>query len=196
MSKKATAPKATKPVITAPKIKTAWLKVVETTAKNEVENIKAIEGLVTEMKASALSIRDIQSVVKDTKKESAVLKVSHIEGLMTWADMRSKFAEFRALPLSSQLAKATAAYKLLGTGNAAKLPSLEVVEKETATARKAKANKAKAPKTTKAKTTNKEVLQGFLTYLMALNAESLTDSEIDLLSDISLRIIELEPVTA
>ena len=39
-------------------------------------------------------------------------------------------------------------------------------------------------------------LQGFLTFLNALNAESLTDSEMDLLSDISIRIIELEPVSA
>lgn len=182
--------------IKAPKITTAWLKVVEVTGKNEAENTNAILALVSEMQKSSLSIRDIQKVIKETKKESATLKISHVEGLMTWADMRSKFAEFCNLPLSSQLAKATAAYKLLGTGTAAKLPSLEVVEKETATARKAKANKAKAPKAPKAKTTNKEVLQGFLTYLMALNAESLTDSEIDLLSDISLRIIELEPVTA
>ena len=182
--------------ITAPKITSAWLKVVEVTGKNEVENINAINALVGAMKDSKLSIRDIQKVIKDTNRESAVLKVSHVEGLTTWAEMREKFADFRDLPLTSQLAQATASYKLLGAGNAAKMPSLEVVKDEVKSARKAKNSKKSAPKTAKAKTTNREVLQGFLTFLNALNAESLTDSEMDLLSDISIRIIELEPVSA
>ena len=195
MATKAKAPKA-KATITAPAIKTAWLKVVETTAKNEAGNIKAIETLVVEMRKSALSIRDIQAVIKDTKRESAVLKVSHIEGLITWSDMRAKFADFAEAPLANQLSLAVASYKLLGAGNATKLPSLEVVKTETANARKAKNDKTKAPKTAKAKTTNKEVLQGFLTYLNALNAETLTDTEMDILSDISIRIIELEPINA
>lgn len=182
--------------ITAPKITSAWLKVVEVTGKNEVENVNAINALVGAMKDSQLSIRDIQKVIKDTNRESAVLKVSHVEGLITWSEMREKFADFRELPLTSQLAQATASYKLLGAGNAAKMPSLEIVKDEVKSARKAKNSKKSSPKTPKSKTTNKEVLQGFLNFLNALNAESLTDSEIDLLSDISIKLIELEPVSA
>lgn len=183
-------------VITAPKITSAWLKVVEVTGKNEVENIKAVEVLVGAMKDSQLSIRDIQKVIKETNRESATLKVSHIEGLITWSALRAKFADFRELPLTNQLAQAVASYKLLGAGNAEKMPSLEVLQEEVKSARKAKNSKNLKPKNSKTKTTNKEVLSGFLTFLKALNAEALTDAEIDLLADISLQIIELEPVSA
>lgn len=181
--------------ITAPKITSAWLKVVEVTGKNEVENISAINSLVGAMRDSQLSIRDIQKVIKDTNRESAVLKVSHVEGLITWSEMREKFADFRDLPLTSQLAQAVAAYKLLGAGNAEKMPSLEVVKNETKTARKAKNSKKSAPKA-KAKTTNTEVLAGFAKFLDSLDAESLTDADLDLMADISMKLIEFEPVIA
>ena len=197
MATKSKAPKA-EVKVTAPKIAKAWLNVVEVSAKNETENINAILALVAEMDKSALSIRDIMKVIKETNRESAVLKVSHVEGLKTWAEMRGKFAEFSALPLSNQLAKATAAYKLLGSGKPENMKSLEVVEREVKTARKAKATKAKqnptsAPKKT---ATTLSALKDVLKFISSLNADTLTDDEISVLAEISMAVIELEPQPA
>ena len=197
MTAKSKAPKQ-EVKVTAPKIAKAWINVVEVSAKNEVENINAINALVTEMNNSQLSVRDIMKVIKETNRESAILKVSHVEGLRTWAEMRSQFAEFSALPLASQLAKATAAFKLLGAGNATKMKSLEIVEKEVKTARKAKAQKSKGNSTpkTKATATTAQVLESFRNFVNALDPAKLTEKERDILADVSLRLIELEEVPA
>ena len=182
--------------IVAPKITTAWIKVYEVSNKSEVEITNAILALYGAISNSQLSRNDARKVCKDTNKEGSVLKFSHIEGLDTWANMRAKFAEFCELPIANQLSQATAAYKLLGIGNAEKMPSLEVVKDEVKTARKNKNSKKSSPKTPKSKTTNKDVFTEFFNFLNTLSAENLTDSEIDLLSQISVRLIELEPISA
>lgn len=192
MATKSKAPKS-EVKVTAPKIAKAWVHVVEVSAKNETENIQAIIALVSEMDKSALSIRDIMKVIKDTNRESAVLKVSHVEGLKTWSEMRAKFAEFNALPLTSQLAKATAAYKLLGSGKPENMKSLEVVEKEVKTARKAKATKARqnptsAPKKTATTTTT---LENIVAFVKSLDPATLTDADIDLINDLADALMEV-----
>lgn len=194
----ATKSKATKAVksevkVTAPKIAKAWVHVVEVSAKNETENINAIISLVSEMDASQLSIRDIMKVIKDTNRESAVLKVSHVEGLKTWSEMRGKFAEFVELPLTSQLAKATAAYKLLGSGKAENLKSLEVVEREVKVARKAKSTKAKQNPTGAAKktATTTSTLENIVAFVKSLDPATLTDADIDLINDLSDALMEV-----
>lgn len=191
MATKSKAPKQ-EVKVTAPKIAKAWVHVVEVSAKNETENINAISALVIEMNNSSLSIRDIMKVIKDTGKESAVLKVSHVEGLKTWSEMRAKFAEFSTLPLSEQLAKATAAYKLLGSGTAEQMPSLEVVQKEVKTARKAKAQKSSNQKpVTKKTATTQSTLKDILQFLKSIDPKTLQDSDIDLINDIADTLMEL-----
>lgn len=192
MTAKSKAPKA-EVKVTAPKIAKAWVHVVEVSAKNETENINAIIALVSEMDKSQLSIRDIMKVIKDTNRESAVLKVSHVEGLKTWSEMRAKFAEFNELPLTSQLAKATAAYKLLGSGKPENMKSLEIVEKEVKTARKAKATKSKQnPTSTPKKTASvTSTLQNVVAFVKSIDPATLTDSDIDLINDLSDALMEL-----
>lgn len=175
-----------KVVVTSPKIATAWVNIVSVTSTNEVENIKAIEGLVSAMKASKLSIRDIMSVIKDTGKESSVISVSHVEGLATWSALRGKFDEFKALPLNKQLSTATAGYKLLGAGHSEALATFEGVTKAIKDARKVKADKAKAdakgePKESKAK---KNTLAEIRAYLSALNVQELPDADLDTIAEI------------
>lgn len=186
-----TATKQTKKVvITSPKIATAWVNIVSVTSTNEVENIKAIEGLVSAMKASKLSIRDIMSVIKDTGKESSVISVSHVEGLATWSALRGKFAEFKALPLNKQLSTATAGYKLLGAGHSEALATFEGVTKAIKDARKVKADKAKAdakgePKSAK---TAKNTLKEVLAYIRALDATVISDEDLDTLAEIQAEL--------
>lgn len=176
-----------KVVITSPKIATAWNNIVAVTSTNEVENIKAIENLVTAMKASKLTIRDIMSVIKDTKKESSVISVSHVEGLATWSTLRGKFAEFKALPLSKQLSTATAGYKLLGATSADSYTKFDSYLKGIKDARKVKADKAKASaksepssKESKPKDTLKKVLE----YVRALDMTTISEDDADTLSEI------------
>lgn len=189
-----TATKQTKKVvITSPKIANAWHNIVSVTSTNEVENIKAIEGLVSAMKASKLTIRDIMQVIKDTGKESSVISVSHVEGLATWAALRGKFAEFKALPLSKQLSTATAGYKLLGAGHSEALETFEGVTKAIKDARKVKADKAKEsaksePKSEKAK---KNTLAEIRAYLAAIDATALADSDLDIIAEIAVIIEEI-----
>ena len=180
-------------VIKAPKITNAWLKVVEVSNKSEADITNAILALYGAISSSKLSRNDARKVCKETNKEGSILKFSHIEGLDTWAEMRKKFAEFSLLPIASQLSQATAAYKLLGVGNAEKMPSLEVVKKETATARKAKNSKGKTstPKTKKTATIT-EALESFRNLVNALDPAKLSEKERDILADISVRLIELE----
>lgn len=181
-----TATKQTKKVVvTSPKIATAWNNIVSVTSTNENENIKAIEGLVVAMKASKLSIRDIMQVIKDTKKESSVISVSHVEGLATWSALRAKFSEFKALPLSKQLSTATAGYKLLGAGHTEALETFEGATKAIKDARKVKADKAKEsaksePKAKAPKNTLKEIL----TYIRALDTAQISEEDSELLVEI------------
>lgn len=170
--------------VTSPKITTAWTKLVEVSTAGEKQAIKATLDLAREMKESTLSIRDIQKAIKATGKVSPFVKVSHVEGLVTMLEMQS-VKGFAELPLAKQLSTACASYKLLGSGVGEKLPSLEVINKETASARKAKHSKAKAPKAApKAKATNADTLKSILAYFTALNLDTLKDSDMDLIADI------------
>ncbi len=82
MSSKKIAPKPVK--ITAPKITTAWIKVCATSGKAENEIISSIENLSAVLVLeSGLSVADMKKVIKDTGKESAFIKASHVPALAT-----------------------------------------------------------------------------------------------------------------
>lgn len=194
MATKATSKKVI--VISAPKIVSAFHAICDLTAKNDMNAEIAILKLANEMKKSKLSINDIRKVIKETNRESSVLKISQIEGLPTFADMNEKYEEFRALPLAKKLTKAAATYKL-GVGKVEKLEKFSQVESAIKDFNQAKNHKAKSQPAKAAKKANTEsTLKAFLAFINALNADALTDSEMDVLSDISIALIELEPVTA
>jgi hypothetical protein len=192
MSTKATSKKVV--VITAPKISSAYHAICDLTAKNDMNAEIAILKLANEMKKSNLSINDIKKVIKETKRESSVLKISQIEGLPTFADMNEKYEEFRALPLAKKLTKAAATYKL-GVGKVEQLDTFAKVEASIKDFNQAKNHKAKSqPKTAKKTATTKQALESFRDFVNALNPTKLSETERDILADISLRLIELEDI--
>ena len=183
MTKATTAPKA--PVtISAPKIEKAWSDLVVISTTGEQEAIRAVLNLAKEMKASALSIRDIQKAIKQTGLESPFVKVSHVEGIPTMLAMQ-KVAGFSTLPLAKQLSTAVASYKLQGAGIGEQLPSLEAVEKANASARKAKNDKAPALKAPKAKASVRDTLTQILAFANALDVESIGEADYDLVLEIA-----------
>ena len=183
MTKATKAPKA--PVtISAPKIEKAWSELVVISTTGEQEAIRAVLNLAKEMKASALSIRDIQKAIKQTGLESPFVKVSHVEGIPTMLAMQ-KVAGFSALPLAKQLSTAVASYKLQGAGIGEQLPSLEAVEKANASARKAKNDKAPALKAPKAKASVRDTLTQILAFANALDVESIGEADYDLVLEIA-----------
>ena len=192
-STKAPKSKPAKVIVTAPKISTAWKALTATTAKNDGENILAIERLVKEMQVSQLSIRDIQAVIKDTKLSSSVVKISHVEGLQTWVDLRFKFDAFKALDLGSQLSKASNAYKL-GAGYAPQLPTWEAVETAVKAHNKNKREKSKGTqspkgeKSAKAPKSHAETLKEINLYFISLDLAKLSDKELDLIAEIHATI--------
>jgi hypothetical protein len=142
------------------------------------------------MKKSALSIRDIQKVIKATGLESPFVKVSHVEGLPSMLALQ-KVAGFSALPLAKQLSTATASYKLLGAGIGEQMPSLEALETEIARERKNKNEKSATPKEdkpAKPAKTNADTLKSVLAYFTALDLATLTDAELDLIAEIHATI--------
>ena len=187
-------------VIKAPKIVSAWKNVSKVTGKSDADNSKAVLDLGREMLSSTLSIRDIQKVIKESGITSPIISVGQVEGLRTFVSLHDKFAEFRALPLAKQLSKANAAYKL-GAGKAEKVSSFTNLEsavkdfnaEKNAKAKANKPAKASAPKT-KEVTDTKAVLSGFLTFLNALNAESVTTKEAEIMEQISMKLVEFEMV--
>lgn len=170
--------------ISAPKIEKAWSDLVVISTTGEQEAIRAVLNLAKEMKASALSIRDIQKAIKQTGLESPFVKVSHVEGIPTMLAMQ-KVAGFSALPLAKQLSTAVASYKLQGAGIGEQLPSLEAVEKANASARKAKNEKTSTPKAPKAKMTVRDTLTQILAFANALDVESIGESDYDLVLEIA-----------
>ena len=170
--------------ISAPKIEKAWSDLVVISTTGEQEAIRAVLNLAKEMKASALSIRDIQKAIKQTGLESPFVKVSHVEGIPTMLAMQ-KVAGFSALPLAKQLSTAVASYKLQGAGIGEQLPSLEAVEKANASARKAKNDKAPTPKAPKAKMTVRDTLTQILAFANALDVESIGEADYDLVLEIA-----------
>ena len=170
--------------IKAPKITSAWLKVVATSNAGEAKTIEAIENLSSAMVLeSRLSVRDIKKVITDSKKSCGMISVSHVEALPTWSKFRALYADFKALPLAKQLSTASASYSLLGAGKGEQFKNLEVLTKEIATVRKAKQSKAKegaTPKAStpaKAKASNLDAIKAFTALVSSLDFTNLTDAE-------------------
>jgi hypothetical protein len=174
-------------VITAPKITNAWLSLCDTTAKNDLSNIAKIEILANEIAASALSIRDVMKVIKESPAKSSIVKVSHIEGLTTWLHLR-KDKQFQALNLDKQLSAAVSAYKLLGVKTAQGLKGFEAVAKATKQARATKNSKGKATPTKKEKATDHQTISAMLTYIIGLDFSKLEISEIDALAELNFTL--------
>ena len=189
-SAKKTAPVAIK----APKISSAWLKVVSTANNSEVETIKAIENLSAVMVLeSRLTVRDIQKVIKETGKVCGAVSVAHIPALPTWSKLRAKHADFQALPLSKQLSTATSAYDVLGAGKGEAFKSLEILTKEIKTVRKAKGEARKAGKTVpatpaKAKASNLDAIKAFTALIASLDFNALSDAEAEALAMVQITL--------
>lgn len=199
MTAKSKAPKAGKVIVTAPKIEMAYRHVTEVTAKGEHEIATAINALHVAIKGSKLSTADVEKALKANTTEGTILKFSHVEGLATWAEMRSKFAEFKALPIAKQLSTATASYKLLGATAHNSFTAFDKLTDGIKEARKLKNNKAKEPKDTKAPkepTSAKAVLAKFLEFVNALDVESVTTKEAEIMQEISMRLMEFETIDA
>ena len=183
-SKKAVQSTKNPVTISAPKIEKAWSDLVVISTTGEQEAIRAVLNLGKEMKASALSIRDIQKAIKQTGLESPFVKVSHVEGIPTMCAMQ-KVAGFSALSLAKQLSTAVAAYKLQGAGIGEQMPSVEAIEKANASARKAKNQKATTPKAPKASMSVRDTLTQILAFANALDVESIGESDYDLVLEIA-----------
>ena len=185
---KAKAPKA--PVtITAPAITTAWINLCVTTTQNEKDSTAQVMALAKAISESALSIRDVIKVIKDSGQVSPIVKSSHVEGLTTFAKLMAD-KDFQALPLAQKLSNAVAAYKLLGVEVAQGLPTFEVVKSEVKKARANKAQKAKKGSTTTSpkKAKNSDVLKAFLAWTLATDFTALSDKEIDMLNEIQVNL--------
>lgn len=171
-------------VIKAPKISSAWASVCATSGKAEADIIKAVENLSAVMVLeSGLSVRDIKGVIAKSGKVSAFVSVSHVEALPTWSKLRALHADFKALPLAKQLSTASASYSLLGAGKGEQFKSLEIMNKEIATVRKAKNSKGSTPKSepksAKTKATNLETLKAMTAFIAQLDMTALNDKEIE-----------------
>ena len=187
-----TATKAVKPVITAPKIKSAWVKVCDTSIKSENEIVKAIENLsATMILESRLSVTDQKRFIKGLEGEgnvSSFVKSSHAPALPTWSKLRALHPDFCALPVAKQLSTASASYDLLGAGYGEQFGTLEALQKEIATIRKAKNDKSATPKTdkpAKAPKTVRETLTQILAFANSLDTESIGEDDFDLLLEIA-----------
>jgi hypothetical protein len=182
---KAKAPKASP--VTSPELVKAWSNVVATTGKADSDSIASVLELAKVRKASTLTRAEVKAAIKATGKESKLITIGQIDGLVTMLELQ-KFAEFASLPLKNQLSEANAAYKFCGAGNAEQMPTYEAVKAEVKTMRKAKNNKApKAPKTDKApkaKVTDAEMLAEAILFISALEV---TD-------EIGLMLAELDAV--
>jgi hypothetical protein len=183
-----TATKAVKPVLTAPKIKSAWVKVCDTSIKSENEIVKAIENLsATMILESRLSVTDQKRFIKGLEGEGTVssfVKSSHAPALPTWSKLRALHPDFCALPVAKQLSTASASYDLLGAGYGEQFGTLEALQKEIATIRKAKNDKSATPKTDKPAKAPKNALADILAYFTALDFATLTEAQQDAVSDI------------
>jgi hypothetical protein len=200
MSAKSTSKKVSKSavVIKAPKIVTAWNHVCTTSTKSENEIVKAIENLsATLTLESRLSVSEQKKFIKgleDSGSTSSFVKSSQAPALATWSKLRALHAEFRALPIAKQLSTATASYNLLGSGKGEQIKTLEGLNKEIATLRKAKHEKAKgakpsSPKSSKAKTPT-DTLASIRDFFTALDVSTLSEDEKDIISEIDAIVSE------
>ena len=180
--------KAPKTALTAPKIKTAWVKVCDTSTKSENEIVKAIENLSAVMVLeSRLSVADQKRFIKgleDSGDKSSFVKSSHAPALPTWSKLRALHADFKALPIAKQLSTASASYDLLGAGKGEQIKTLDALQKEIATIRKTKNSKANTPKEDKPSKAPKNALADMLAFFTALDFSKLTVEQQDTVSDI------------
>lgn len=195
---KAKAPKA--PItITAPKITSAWINVCTTSGKAENEIITAIENLSAVLVLeSGLSVADMKSVIKATKKESSFVKVSHVPALPTWSKLRALHKDFKALPVAKQLSTAMSSYDILGAGVGEKIKAgvnSFTGEKVTATenlqaeiSRVRKAKQGQTPKSNTPAKAKKNALAEMLAYFTALDTSTLNEKDKDILSEIQFVI--------
>lgn len=189
MTTKSTSKKAPVVIVKAPKIVTAWSSVCSTSAKSENEIVKAIENLsATLVLESRLSVSDQKKFIKgleDGGKVSSFVKSSHAPALPTWSKLRALHKDFTALPIAKQLSTASASYDLLGSGKGEQIKTLDALQKEIATIRKAKAEKSKEGSTTPAKEKKaKDTLKDILAYFTALDTSILEDAQLDTLVEI------------
>lgn len=186
--------------IKAPKLTSAWVSVCSTSAKSESEIVKAIENLsATMVLESRLSVNDQKRFIKgleDSGKVSSFVKSSHAPALPTWSKLRALHADFRALPIAKQLSTASASYDLLGAGNGEQIKTLEALQKEIATVRKAKNSKApKAPNGEKSAKAPKDTLADVLAYFTALDFAELSEDQQDQISEIHA-VLESKMISA
>ncbi len=174
--------------IKAPKLTSAWVSVCSTSAKSESEIIKAIENLsatmVLESRLTSTEQKKFIKGLEDGGKVSSFVKSSHAPALPTWSKLRALHADFRALPIAKQLSTASASYDLLGSGNGEQIKTLDALQKEIATMRKAKNDKSATPKEDKPAKAPKNALADILAYFTALDFSTLTESQQDTVSDI------------
>ena len=175
-------------VIKAPKLTSAWVSVCSTSAKSESEIIKAIENLsatmVLESRLTSTEQKKFIKGLEDGGKVSSFVKSSHAPALPTWSKLRALHADFRALPIAKQLSTASASYDLLGSGNGEQIKTLDALQKEIATMRKAKNDKSATPKEDKPAKAPKNALADILAYFTALDFATLTEAQQDAVSDI------------
>ena len=187
MTKSTKAPKSAV-IIKAPKLTSAWVSVCSTSAKSESEIIKAIENLsatmVLESRLTSTEQKKFIKGLEDGGKVSSFVKSSHAPALPTWSKLRALHADFRALPIAKQLSTASASYDLLGAGNGEQIKTLDALQKEIATMRKAKNDKAQTPKEDKPAKAPKNALADILAYFTALDFSTLTEAQQDTVSDI------------
>ena len=206
-----TSPKSKKaPVISikAPKIVSAWKNVCTVSNKSENEIVKAIENLGAVMVLeSRLSVTQQKAFIKGLESAGTVssfIKSSHAPALPTWGKLRALHTEFRALPIAKQLSTASASYDLLGSGNGEQIKAskneqgeivtaLDNLNKAIAGARKAKQTPAPAKASTPK--VKKDIMKDILAFFTSLDIYTLSDSEKDTLSEISV-IVESLTVSA
>ena len=192
MTTKTKAPKKAPVTITAPKIANAWIAISDIAKGNDESLIKGMDALVVELRTSQLSGTDIEKVIEATGKDAGLLKVSHVEGLVTWSDLRKDKAKgkaFKAMPLDKQLSTAVASYKLLGVGNAQALPTVEAILKANKDARKAKVTAKAKPAPTKAsKASTRDNLLTMTAFINALDLEGFDDATHDAFAELLITI--------
>jgi len=188
MTKSTKAPKSAV-VIKAPKLTSAWVSVCSTSAKAEIEISKAIENLsatmVLESRLTSTEQKKFIKGLEDGGKVSSFVKSSHAPALPTWSKLRALHADFRALPIAKQLSTASASYDLLGSGNGEQIKTLDALQKEIATMRKAKNDKSATPKEDKPAKAPKNALADILAYFTALDFSSLDESQQDTIAEIN-----------
>lgn len=194
--------KATPVKITAPKIKTAWLNVCSTSGKAEKDIISSIENLSAVLVLeSGLSVADMKRVIKETGKESAFIKASHVPALPTWSKLRALHGDFKALPIAKQLSTAMASYDLLGAGigeqikagvdefTGEPISATENLQREISRVRKAKqSNSPKSETPTKSAKAPKNPLVEILAYFTALDVSALSEQDKGALAEIQFII--------